>query len=277
MLDSSTQRGRKAEAAGKKRESPKRTPPVPKAVLRGLYRALLCARLARAQSQSTPQDVPDGMVVAATLPLRSEDLLIPPADEGVLRQCEVLGSSEVRGNSFPQVLRVAPRVHWQIAMAMHMAQASRQKRRRPMAVLAIVPEDFLSKSQRQATLELLGEVSRQKLPVVYVTRTLASRGAKRASDLHASGVPRIAVDGGDVVAIYRVCQEALRRAREGTGPTLVDCHFMGPADDVSFLETFLGRYGLWSQAWKRQLLGELREARRAMPRARTQPHRRRTV
>src|SRR5581483_11576614 len=104
-------------------------------------------------------------------------------------------------------------------MAMHLAHTWRG-RRRSSAVLAILPEDFLSGTQRKATLELLGEVSRLKLPLVYVTCTLRSQGARRASDLQTRGIPRIAVDGGDVVAIYRVCQEALRRAREGTGPTV---------------------------------------------------------
>jgi Dehydrogenase E1 component len=260
MLDSHTQHGRKTQSTGKQRGIPKRIPPVPKAVLRQLYRALLTARLAREQSPSARQSVPDGMVVAATLPLRSQDLLIPPPDALVLRQCEALESSLPNGNKFPHVLRVAPRAHWQIAMAMHMAQGSKHRRRWPTAVLTIVPEDFLAGARREATLELLGEASQQKLPVVYVTRTPESRGARRASDLQTGGVPRIPVDGGDVVAIYRVCQEALRRAREGTGPTLVDCHFMGSADDVSFLETFMERYGLWSPAWKQQLLREVREA-----------------
>jgi TPP-dependent pyruvate/acetoin dehydrogenase alpha subunit len=108
-------------------------------------------------------------------------------------------------------------------------------------------------------MQLLGEVCRQRLPVVYVTRTLESRGARGASELQARGIPRIAVDGSDVVAIYRVCQEALRRAREGTGPTVVDCHFMGSSDPVAFMESFLNRYGMWSPAWKQQLLSEFHE------------------
>lgn len=38
-----------------------------------------------------------------------------------------------------------------------------------------------------------------------------------------SGVPGIAVDGEDAVAIYRVVQESLGRARAGGGPALIEC------------------------------------------------------
>ncbi len=259
MLKSTSRPDGRTEFTAEAHEVSRRTPPVPKPVLRGLYRALLCAREVRGRSPSGQRNVADGMVAACTLPLRPQDLFIPPADPVVFRQCEVLSNNGGAKRRFPQVLRISPMAHWQVAMAMHLAQGWKQ-RRRTTAVLAMVPEDFLSGMQGQATLELLSEVHGQKLPVVYVTRTLGSRGAKRASDLHARGIPRIAVDGGDVVAIYRVCQEALRRAREGTGATVVDCHFMGPADDVAFLESFLERYGLWSPGWKQQLLREIRQA-----------------
>ncbi len=35
--------------------------------------------------------------------------------------------------------------------------------------------------------------------------------------------PRIPVDGGDVVGVFRVAQEAIRRAREGHGPAVIEC------------------------------------------------------
>jgi hypothetical protein len=257
MVKSSNQSDRSVKSTAEARDISRRTPPIPRPVLRALYRALLCAGGVRGGSTPKQRSVPDGMIVAATLPLGPQDLFIPPADALVFQQCEALGNSGAARSRFPQVLRTSPAAHWQVAMAMHLALGGKL-RRRTAAVLAIVPEDFLAGVQGEATLQLLGEVSRQKLPVVYMTRTLGSHGAKRASDLQARGIPRIAVDGGDVVAIYRVCQEALRRAREGTGPTVVDCHFNGPADPVAFLESFLERYGLWSPAWKQQLLQEIR-------------------
>ena len=37
------------------------------------------------------------------------------------------------------------------------------------------------------------------------------------------GFPGIIVDGSDVVAVWRVAQESIHRARNGAGPTLIDC------------------------------------------------------
>jgi pyruvate dehydrogenase E1 component alpha subunit/2-oxoisovalerate dehydrogenase E1 component alpha subunit len=36
------------------------------------------------------------------------------------------------------------------------------------------------------------------------------------------GMPGVAVDGNDVLAVYRVCKEAVDRARNGDGPTLIE-------------------------------------------------------
>lgn len=82
-----------------------------------------------------------------------------------------------------------------------------------------------------------------------------------------NGIPTLAVDGSDVVAVYRVAQEAIRRAREGHGPSLIECQTQrrlttlpsqgpgGPADDpLSCMETYLEKKGLWSEAWKERLV-----------------------
>jgi 2-oxoisovalerate dehydrogenase E1 component alpha subunit len=58
---------------------------------------------------------------------------------------------------------------------------------------------------------------------------------KRAEGL---GFPGVRVDGNDVLAVYRVTSEAVRRARAGDGPTLIEAltYRLGPhttADDAS--------------------------------------------
>jgi 2-oxoisovalerate dehydrogenase E1 component len=40
---------------------------------------------------------------------------------------------------------------------------------------------------------------------------------------HTYGLPSVIMDGNDVVAIYEVAGEAIRRARAGGGPTLIEC------------------------------------------------------
>jgi pyruvate dehydrogenase E1 component alpha subunit len=39
----------------------------------------------------------------------------------------------------------------------------------------------------------------------------------------AYGIPGATVDGNDVLAVYDAAREAVKRAREGNGPTLIEC------------------------------------------------------
>jgi len=57
-----------------------------------------------------------------------------------------------------------------------------------------------------------------EVPFVKATRnpSVASRG-------QAYGLPGLEVDGNDVVAVYQAAGEAVRRARAGDGPTLLEC------------------------------------------------------
>lgn len=72
-----------------------------------------------------------------------------------------------------------------------------------------------------------------KLPVIFVcennvyamgtrhsTVMLVGNIADRAA---AYGIPGVAVDGNNVLAVYEVAQKAVERARKGEGPTLVEC------------------------------------------------------
>jgi pyruvate dehydrogenase E1 component alpha subunit len=54
------------------------------------------------------------------------------------------------------------------------------------------------------------------------------------------GFPGVSVDGNDVEAVFDASREAVERAREGEGPTLIECHTMrmhghGAHDDMSYV------------------------------------------
>lgn len=81
--------------------------------------------------------------------------------------------------------------------------------------------------------------------------------------------PRIPVDGCDVVGVFRVAQEAIRRAREGHGPAVIECMTArGSAaektsepsarhlaqDPLSFMEQYLRRRDLWSDEWSHSIV-----------------------
>jgi 2-oxoisovalerate dehydrogenase E1 component len=56
--------------------------------------------------------------------------------------------------------------------------------------------------------------------VPYATVAKNTNIAERG---HVYGIPGVAVDGNDVVAVYEAAGEAVRRARAGGGPTLLEC------------------------------------------------------
>jgi len=71
------------------------------------------------------------------------------------------------------------------------------------------------------------------LPVIFVCENnlyamgtrqsrvmLVENVADRAS---AYGIPGVVVDGNDVIKVYQAASEAVKRAREGKGPTLLEC------------------------------------------------------
>jgi TPP-dependent pyruvate/acetoin dehydrogenase alpha subunit len=107
----------------------------------------------------------------------------------------------------------------------------------------------------------LARAAREKLPLVCVAETGLSvidqeqarqRDSSHARQDMASFFPRIALDGTDVVAMFRVAQEAVRRARGGHGPSLVQCVMPESArekknnDPLIFMERYLRRRKLWS-------------------------------
>jgi len=72
-----------------------------------------------------------------------------------------------------------------------------------------------------------------KLPVILVcennlyaasTRTSTMMLVKNVADrAGAYGIPAEVVDGNDVLAVYRATQGAVKKAREGLGPSLIEC------------------------------------------------------
>jgi TPP-dependent pyruvate/acetoin dehydrogenase alpha subunit len=62
-------------------------------------------------------------------------------------------------------------------------------------------------------------------------------------------LPLIAVDGNDVVAVYRVASEAIAHARKGHGPTLIDCQRPIAGDPLKSMEKYLLGKGLQPTAF----------------------------
>lgn len=114
-----------------------------------------------------------------------------------------------------------------------------------------------------------------KLPVLFVEdgRSAPAGPAPRRNNQQQFEEIAIPVDARDVVAIFRVAHESIARAREGTGPTRIQCVSWQPAagsrkapnagnpDAVEHLEAWLEARGLPTQQWRREISAEFGNGR----------------
>jgi TPP-dependent pyruvate/acetoin dehydrogenase alpha subunit len=108
----------------------------------------------------------------------------------------------------------------------------------------------------------LAYAAQLKLGIVFVIESAADADLSSARNTEPLGLYGIPVDGNDVVAIYRVAQEAIHRARRGVGPTLMDCKpwpLDGAADPVLRLEQALERRGLPTGELKQRTLARFKK------------------
>ena len=101
-------------------------------------------------------------------------------------------------------------------------------------------------SNQGTTLESMNLAAVWELPVVFVienngyaeatSTNFSCKGLDIAKRADGFGMPGVVVDGHDFFAVYEVVGEAIRRAREGGGPALIECkvnryygHFEGDA------------------------------------------------
>ena len=90
-----------------------------------------------------------------------------------------------------------------------------------------------------------------KLPIIYVQKNAPLSTNVIGDAMY--GFPVMAVDASDAIAIYRVAQEAIYRARMGGGPTLLACCQLEEKDPLAYMEHYLEKKGLWSATWKTKL------------------------
>jgi TPP-dependent pyruvate/acetoin dehydrogenase alpha subunit len=139
--------------------------------------------------------------------------------------------------------------------------------------------------------EALNFAGVQKLPIVYVIQhnkwaeSVSTKLQTSIEDLsmraEGYGFPGITVDGNDAVAVYRVAQEAVRRARQGDGPTLIECktyrwyghseidpakyrdpeevEYWKSRDPIPFMENYLRKQNLWSDQWRDKFVAEFQQ------------------
>jgi pyruvate dehydrogenase E1 component alpha subunit len=200
-------------------------------------------------------------------------------------------AGDERGSQIPEGLNDYPitiPVSTQIPVAVGAALAAKT-RGDPIAVMAYMGDGATSKGDFHEGLNFAGVFS---APVVFLCQNnqwaisvpLSRQTAAKtlAQKAIAYGFPGIQVDGNDVFAVYRAAHEALARARQGGGPTLIECvtYRLGDhttADDASRyrdreqvehwkkkdpierLRKYMEKTGLWSKSYDQAVRAETKE------------------
>ncbi|HEX6772754.1 MAG TPA: thiamine pyrophosphate-dependent enzyme [Acidobacteriaceae bacterium] len=217
--------------------------------LRHLYTTLLRARLLRQRNPlrgPAPLVAREAVLTGTVTHLEKDDTVMPLPGDQV--------AALARGHSIRRVLRggslsgmlaaaAAPEVRFAIATGYARAQQASKQIVLAFSGPGVTSLDGLRSSLAYAALEKLG--------IVFVIETAAEAEVSSARRTEPLGLYGIPVDGNDVIAIYRVAQEAIQRARRGVGPTIIDCKPWplastkdAPTDPVRRLEQALEPRGL---------------------------------
>lgn len=120
-------------------------------------------------------------------------------------------------------------------------------------VFAFLRQDRLVPDRFRRTLHLAAQ---HQLPILYILLPAPRSTFDWSARAILENVPCIPVDAHDAVALYRVAQETIQRARAQGGPSLIDARQVklvrGDSNPVARLEAHLRRKGL-SPAAQRKL------------------------
>ncbi len=224
-------------------------PLIPPDDLRRLYRTFLLARrfdermllLQRQGRIGTylPARGHEAAVLGSVYPLRSTDWLVPVWREWAayvwrgwpLESLILLYAGLSEGTSVPAGIRDLPVC---VPMGTHVPHAvglacAARARREDSVVLCYFGDGASSEGITQEAMNFAGSF---QAPIVFVCvnnqwaisipRSRQTRAKTLAHRALAYGLPGIQVDGNDLLAMVTVTREAVARAREGGGPTLIE-------------------------------------------------------
>ncbi|MBJ6723197.1 pyruvate dehydrogenase (acetyl-transferring) E1 component subunit alpha [Geomesophilobacter sediminis] len=200
-------------------------------------------------------------------------------------------AGDERGQRGPDHLNIFPfcvSVGTHLPHAVGAALAARY-RKDPVAVAVFFGDGATSKGDFHEAFNMAGALN---APVVFVCQNNQwaisipvreqTAAATLAQKAFGYGFEGIQVDGNDVLAVYRGVKEALDRARDGGGPTFVECltyrmadhttaddaaRYRPPEEVASWrerdpllrLERFLARRGLWDEAYRNQVQEQVQQ------------------
>src|SRR5947209_5555128 len=235
------------------------TPPIPREVLLRLYREMVRLRTLDDRMMTLQRQGRVGFygactgqeaaTLASAIALEASDWIFPALREGgamLLRGfplvpylCQVFGNSgdETKGRQMPSHMasKSVNQVSWsscigtQLPQAVGAAMAARIKGDRTV-VAAYMGDGATSEGDFHVAMNFAGVF---RPPVVFICQnnhwaisvptSKQTASENIAVKAHAYGFPGVKVDGNDAVAVYLAVKDAVDRARNGGGPTLVEC------------------------------------------------------
>jgi len=217
--------------------------------IRGLYRDMVLLRafddkalkLQRQGRMGTwpPIKGQEAVQAGVALAMEPSDWLIPAFREhGVMMLHGVPGhlvyaywSGDERGNSFPEDVRCFPVAvpvgsQWQHGAGVGLSLKLRGEK---AAAVVFGGDGSTSEGDFHEAVNCAAVFNTKTVFVIQNNQWAISvplhqqtATATLAQKAHAYGLPGIQVDGNDVFAVYSAASEALRRARTGEGPTLIE-------------------------------------------------------
>jgi TPP-dependent pyruvate/acetoin dehydrogenase alpha subunit len=233
--------------------------------LQQLYVTLLRTGLLRQRNRlkngSASHVAREAIVTGTVTHLEDGDAVMPVAGD---RLAALARGHRLRrvlaAEALPGILVSTPTVEASFAIATGYAMAQRGAKH---VILAFSGPGLASLDALRPS---LAYAAQHKLGIVFVIETAADVDLSNARNTGPLGIYGIPVDGNDVVAIYRVAQEAIHRARRGVGPTLIDCKpwplpstLDGLADPVLRLEQALERRGIPASKLKERTLATFKK------------------
>ena len=236
---------------------PKLEPKISEADLKKMYRTMVLTRFLDERGLTLQRQGRIGFYVTSTgqeaivgsaVPLESQDWIFPAYREhavGFFRGlplkvfiAQLFGNSEdsVKGRQMPNHFAYAP-IHYvsisspiatQVTQAVGAAMAAKIRKDKAVCI-AYFGDGGTSEGDFHAGMNFAGAF---KAPCIFfcsnnqyaISVPLEKQTAQPviAEKAKAYGFPGIRVDGNDVLAVVQVVKEAVTRAREGHGPTLVE-------------------------------------------------------
>lgn len=242
--------------------------------LRQLYVTLLRTRLLRQRnrlaSSAAPLVAREAIVTGTVTHLEDGDAVMPIAGDRLTALARGHALRRVLASvPLPGVLSSALTAETRFAIAAGYALARQGTKH---IVLAFSGPGITSLGALRPS---LAYAAQQKLGIIFVIETAADADLSSARHTDPLGLYGIPVDGNDVVAIYRVAQEAIHRARRGIGPTLIDCKpwpltskLGAAADPLRRLEQALERRGLATDKLRERTLAAFKKELSAASRKR---------